>query len=300
MRSATFGPTPGVRATAALSRSAIALASSDGGSVPEHGQRDLGADALHGLQQAKPFALVIAAEAEQLDLILAHIGLDRQHRGLAGRGQRLQRARGAMHLIADAADVEDHVILAVGIDQAFQLADHAPATFSRSADAAAVMRMGDGDRQRIGRIGRFRIGLRQQDLQHHRDLVLVGVAGADHGLLHLVRRVFRHRDAEHRGRQHGDAARLAEFQRGDAVLVDKGLLDRGLRRPEVAEHGGKPLVDRQQPARQRQAVRRLHRAAADEDQPVALALDHAPAGAAQAGVDAENTDGMANRWSAMA
>ena len=66
MRSATFGPTPGVRDTAALSRSAIAFASSAGGSVREHGQRDLGADALHGLQQAKPFALGVGAEAEQL------------------------------------------------------------------------------------------------------------------------------------------------------------------------------------------------------------------------------------------
>ncbi len=86
----------------------------------------------------------------------------------------------------------------------------------------------DGDRQRVGGVGRFRLGLGQQDLQHHRDLVLVGMAGADHGLLDLVGRVFGDRYAEHRGRQHGDAAGLAEFQRGDAVLVDKGLLDRGL------------------------------------------------------------------------
>jgi hypothetical protein len=38
-----------------------------------------------------------------------------------------------MHLIADAADVEDHIVLAIAVDQAFQLADHAPTTFSRSA-----------------------------------------------------------------------------------------------------------------------------------------------------------------------
>jgi hypothetical protein len=38
-----------------------------------------------------------------------------------------------MHLIADAANVEDHVILAVGIDQTFELADHRLATFNRSA-----------------------------------------------------------------------------------------------------------------------------------------------------------------------
>ena len=44
-----------------------------------------------------------------------------------------------MHLIADAADIEDDVILAVGVDQAFELADHGvpgrhrSATLSRSA-----------------------------------------------------------------------------------------------------------------------------------------------------------------------
>ncbi len=60
MRSATFGPTPGVRAIAALSRIAIAVARSAGLSVLEHRERDLGADALHGLQQAEPFALDVA------------------------------------------------------------------------------------------------------------------------------------------------------------------------------------------------------------------------------------------------
>ena len=38
-----------------------------------------------------------------------------------------------MHLIADATDVENDKILAVGIDQALELADHSPATLSRSA-----------------------------------------------------------------------------------------------------------------------------------------------------------------------
>jgi hypothetical protein len=35
-----------------------------------------------------------------------------------------------MHLIADAVDVEDDVILAVGIDDALKLADHRAATFN--------------------------------------------------------------------------------------------------------------------------------------------------------------------------
>ncbi|OIQ70101.1 hypothetical protein GALL_482930 [mine drainage metagenome] len=98
----------------------------------EHSERHLGADALHRLQEPKPFAFDIAAKAEQLDLVLAHVSLDREHRGLARRRQRLQRAARAMHLIADAADVEDNKILTVGVDQAFEFADHTSTTLSRS------------------------------------------------------------------------------------------------------------------------------------------------------------------------
>ena len=85
MRSATLGPTPGVRDIAALSRIAMAEASSRRLERAEHGERDLGADALHGLQQPEPFALDVGGEAEQLDLVLAHMGLDRQRRRLARR-----------------------------------------------------------------------------------------------------------------------------------------------------------------------------------------------------------------------
>ena len=111
----------------------MAEASSLGLKCAEHAKRDLGADALHGLQQTKPFALDVGGEAEQLDLVLAHVGLDRQRRRLARPRQRLQRARRAMHLIADPADVEDDIVLAVAVDDAFELADHQAATFSAMA-----------------------------------------------------------------------------------------------------------------------------------------------------------------------
>src|SRR6202140_2529341 len=48
-------------------------------------------------------------------------------------------------------------------------------------------------------------------------------------------------------------------------------------------------------ASKRPAFGRLDRAAADEYQPVAVDLDHAPTGAAQARIDAQNADRMANR-----
>jgi hypothetical protein len=52
----------------------------------EDRERDLGANALHGLQQPEPFALDVGHEAEQADLVLAHIGFDRERRRLPTRG----------------------------------------------------------------------------------------------------------------------------------------------------------------------------------------------------------------------
>ena len=37
-----------------------------------------------------------------------------------------------MHLIADAADVEDDVVLAITVDDALELADHDAATFNNT------------------------------------------------------------------------------------------------------------------------------------------------------------------------
>ena len=124
MRSATFGPTPGARVIVALSRVAMAVARSAGLQRREDGERDLGADALHRLQQPEPLALDVGEEAEEADLVLAHMGLDRKLDRLAGRRQRLQGARRAMHEIADAVDVDDDEVLAIAVDHALELADH--------------------------------------------------------------------------------------------------------------------------------------------------------------------------------
>src|ERR1700745_4508914 len=44
-------------------------------------------------------------------------------------------------------------------------------------DAAAMMRLAHRDRERVGRIFRLRIGLRQEHADHHADLSLLAVAG---------------------------------------------------------------------------------------------------------------------------
>src|SRR5262249_2416019 len=83
------------------------------------------ADALNRLQQPKPLTFDFGAKTEQPDLIFADMRFDREHGGLTDAWQFLQRARRAMHLVADTVDVDDDGILAVGFDQAFELADHA-------------------------------------------------------------------------------------------------------------------------------------------------------------------------------
>src|SRR5438477_599018 len=48
------------------------------------------------------------------------------------RGQRLEGAGRAMHHVTDAADVDDDEVLAVAVDDAFELADHCAATLRRT------------------------------------------------------------------------------------------------------------------------------------------------------------------------
>jgi hypothetical protein len=77
----------GARVSAALSRIAMADARSAGLSVDS--TASAGADALHCLQQAELFALGRGGKAEQTDLVLSHMGLDRKLDRLARSGQRL-------------------------------------------------------------------------------------------------------------------------------------------------------------------------------------------------------------------
>src|ERR1700688_611267 len=62
-----------------------------------------------------------------------------------------------------------------------------------------------------------------------------------------------------------------------------------------ASTAARPSWNRSRPPRRRQPTGGSHGAAADERKPVAVDLDHAPAGAAQARVDAKDADGVANR-----
>ena len=153
-----------------------------------------------------------------------------------------------------------------------------------------VMRMADGDGQRIGRVVAVEGGARQQHADHRPDLLLLGVAGADDRLLDLVRRVFGDGQPGLGRDEKGDAPRLAELQRRRGVAVDEGLLDRRLVGRVVADHRREPAVQRQQPVRQLAVERRMDRAGGDEGERIAARRDDAPAGAAEAGIDAEDAN----------
>ena len=78
MRSASLGPTPGARPIIALSDRARARCRSRGRQGGEHRQRHLGADILHRLQQAKPFALLGGGKAVKPDGVVADFHFDHQ------------------------------------------------------------------------------------------------------------------------------------------------------------------------------------------------------------------------------
>ena len=78
--------------------------------------------------------------------------------------------------------------------------------------ADAEMGMADGHRQRVGGVGHDLATARQQEADHHRHLLLGGVAGPGHGALDLLGGIFVHGEAGMaRGQQH-HAAGVAELE----------------------------------------------------------------------------------------
>ena len=86
----------------------------------------------------------------------------------------------------------------------------------------------------------------------------------------------------------------------DGVAIDEGLLDRGLVRRVLRDHAAQAVVDRDQPHRQRRLVVGHHRAAGEKRESVAVDHDHAPAGAAEPGIDAEDANRFAHAASLIA
>lgn len=153
-----------------------------------------------------------------------------------------------------------------------------------------MMRMTHGDSERVGGVIRLWIGFRQQHADHHANLRLFAVACADNRLLHQVRRIFRDRQPAARGHEHGNAARLAKFERRGGIGVDESLLHRGFMRTISSDHPGKFIVDRYQSAAEILAVAGGERSTSNVNEPIAVRVDQAPAGASEARIDTEDAN----------
>ena len=156
--------------------------------------------------------------------------------------------------------------------------------------SAAIVGVADGNGQRVGGVVALEFGLGHQDLQHHVDLLLLAMADANHCLLHRVRCIFRDPQARARRHQHGNATGLPELQGGDGVLVDEGLLDRRLVRLVGMHDFRQAVVQLAEPGRQIHVSVGGDGAGGDEAQRVAQRLDDAPAAAAEARVNADNSN----------
>ncbi|MNE75045.1 hypothetical protein D3C80_1711680 [compost metagenome] len=116
------------------------------------------------------------------------------------------------------------------------------------------------------------------------------MADADDRLLHRIGCIFRDPQACARRHQHGNATGLPELQGGDSVLVDEGLLDRRLVRLVGVYDFRQAVVQLAESGRQIHVAVGGNRAGGDEAQRVAERLDDAPAAAAQARVNADNSN----------
>src|SRR5205823_3176858 len=97
----------------------------------EHAERSARSNALHLAEQVEERPLLGAEEAEQLDRVLAHLGVDEEtHRGARGRqvGEGLERD---LDRVAHAADVEHEPLRALLTERARERGDHAGAPAAR-------------------------------------------------------------------------------------------------------------------------------------------------------------------------
>ena len=104
-------------------------------------------------------------------------------------------------------------------------------------------------------------------------------------------RVFGDRQAGNRRHQHRDAARLAELEGGGGVLVDEGRLDRRFVGRMLVDHALQTVVD----GESSRTARSARSSVASEPQATKLRrlpsiVDHAPAGAAEPRIDAEDAN----------
>src|SRR6185312_11956672 len=160
---------------------------------------------------------------------------------------------------------------------------------ARARLAGTQVRMRDGDRQCVGRVGLQRIAHVQQDSDHVLHLFLASMALADHGLLDGVGRVLADRQSAPDRRADRGAARLPELQCGIGIFRHEHAFDRRLGRRLCLDDGGEFVIDAFKPQRERLLARHLQRRAEHAMQlPRGIGLDDTYASALAAGIDAED------------
>jgi len=84
--------------------------------------------------------------------------------------------------------------------------------------------VGDGDGERVGRVGALDLHARKQALDHKVDLRFLRRAGADDGFLDEARGIFADGEPGAGGGHQDDTARLGELERRLRVLVEEYFL----------------------------------------------------------------------------
>lgn len=142
-------------------------------------------------------------------------------------------------------------------------------------------------RQRIGGIRARDLHSGQQPRDHRVDLRFFRAAGADHRLLDDAGRIFADIQPVPRRGQQYDATCLAELQRGLRVHVDEDLFHRRRLRTMTQEQIVQRVVQRDQAGGQGSSAAGLHLPVGNVTEPIAIRRDYAPAGGAEAGIEAD-------------
>ena len=210
----------------------------------EHGERDLRTDGRDLEQQQEERALGGVEKAEELERVLAHVGVDVEIHLGAGIRQPIERVQRDEELIADAAGVDDDLLRRLLEEAPAETRDHRPP----STGAGRRTATGRDERRREPRTecadGRARSRARRPRRATSRSATRSSRTIARCTCSFSARRVpvtasftvagaYSAIGDARRGRgQHRDAAHLAEAKRALHVPADEALLER--------EHVGTP------------------------------------------------------------
>ena len=155
------------------------------------------------------------------------------------------------------------------------------------------MGVGDGQAERVGGVLPGGGGQGEQAAHHFLHLRFGRAAVACHGLLHLQGGVFGDGQVLRDQRRHAGAARLAEQQGGLGIDVDEDDFDHGHVWGVAAADFAYAVIQELEPRGQAALWRvcGLDDAAGHVGELASGCIQHAEAGGAQAGVDAEDSHG---------